>query len=167
MGDKTKWLLTLASGIAGVITLGNFVYGFLVEIKALTGLNVMGITSPFRFIAFIILESFLAYGLGWCIAYLSQKGDGLPETWVLVTALVSSWTSLFNVQWMLLGPTPDELTFAYWFKFLLLTICAVLISVQFIQYHCKNGGKDDAVETLSLLQIACFVGMYFTFLFWL
>jgi len=167
MSEKTKWLLTLASGIAGVITIGNLAYSFLVEIKVLTGLNVMDITSPFRFILFIILESFLAYGLGWCIVYFSQKGDGLPETWTLVSALVSSWTSLFNVQWMLLGSTPEELTFSYCSKLLFLAVCAMTIAIQFIGYHCKNRGKEGEVAELSWLQVACFAGMYLTFLFWL
>lgn len=174
MSDKTKWL-TFVSGVAGVITIGNLGYNFLVEIKAFTGLNVMDITPPFRFIAFIILESFLAYGLGWLLAYLSEKGEGLPETWIWVTTLVSSWASLFNVQWMLIGPTPDKLTGdyfffgfnAYVFQFLFFTVCATGIAVQFISYHCKNSGKESKINDLTNYQLGSFVVMYFAFLIWL
>ncbi|EOC7934805.1 hypothetical protein ACI8HB_003629, partial [Vibrio cholerae] len=96
--------------LASIITIVNFIWT-LMAFNAHQGIPSAAIPVGSVAIGIILacfLESFLAAAFGYAIVYMNSKGKGLPYLLSIVLMLLSAWTSLFNIQWLVLGSAPDS-----------------------------------------------------------
>lgn len=90
--------------IASIITIINFLYSLII-VNSSTQNPIPPIPSqalPIGLIIIALLETFLSAGFGWLIVKFAEKGHGIPFILVIVVALVSAWTTMFNIQWLII-----------------------------------------------------------------
>lgn len=64
---------------------------------------------PLRVLLWLFLEASLAYIFGWAMARLFTPGRGFPVVILAAAGLLAGWTSLLNIQWIMLQSRPHTL----------------------------------------------------------
>lgn len=171
---ESKTISALASWITivtGIIALGNFGFSLFHTVPGVS-LNIPtfpNIILPFRLVTFILLETALGYAFGWALVKSESFGHGVPMILVWVIGIISAWTSMFNVQWMLTGGTPAEFSFlsVYTIWFGLLSLLALILAIYLIYLHVKANLalQGDEGPASAYIQGGCFAVMFFIFLY--
>ena len=152
--------------VTGIIALCNFgysisqgVYGEVISVP-----DVPLITLPFRIIIFIILETALAYAFGYMLIKIEAYGHGVPAVTLWLVSLISAWTSLFNVQWLISGAVPlnNQFFSLYTLWFFVLSGLASFIAVYFISTHSNEYKKWTRAKDAQLVS---FIVMFFMYLY--
>lgn len=134
--------------IAGIIGIFNFIYSVSF---GLPGPQMVMPTIPnvdllIRILFLFLLESALAYSFGYILTKINKMGkvlpgEGLPLILLILVALLSAWTSLFNIQWFLIGPPPifSEIASSksklYISKFFIFGLLTYIWAIYFIAFH--------------------------------
>lgn len=154
--EELKQPLTL---LAGIITIFNFIYSLRFITHANIEITGFPISSfPIRMIFFFLLEGLLAYGFGWLIAKLYISGVGLYAFFAFIVELISAWTSIFNVQWIILCSAPSDAGKAV--LLILFTFVAFLIACFFIEDHIyENDPLSKSDLSALIFQCIAFIIM--------
>ena len=167
-----KALNTIANVVTistGIFAIGNFVYSLSHSFvgATITIPSIPSITLPFRLVALLITETILAYAFGWCLLKVEDRGRGIPMIMIWVVSLISAWTSLFNVQWLVIGETPMPFEFngPYTLWFAILSTITLIIAIYLINVH--NSMRTEPLENPAcpFVQSVCFLIMFFIFLY--
>lgn len=131
--------------ISGIITFLNLAVSikFNLKLPDIVFPNLFRIDFPFRLIAFLFLEGVLAHIFGSLLIYIENLGPGLAKIILSITGLLSAWTSIFNIQWILIGIKPEiDPEQIYFAKLMGGTLLAYISAIYFIVVH----GKQRYVE---------------------
>ena len=150
---RTERLINFA---ASVITLASFAYS-LRNVGALFGASTVTLgppslpfrAFPMRLIAISLVQGATAYGFATLAHRFAVLGPGFGRVLLFVAGLIAGWTSLFNVQWLLLGPLPARGTLSgfwpvsrAWLPFAI--VAATLALIQWYFVNVKFGGPPNA-----------------------
>lgn len=155
--------------VTGVVALANFIYSLTHGMYG-TEIGVPeipAITLPFRLVALIMLETALAYAFGWLLVKTEDMGHGVPMIMLWVVSMISSWTSLFNIQWLTIGGLPQGYEFltVYTFWFALLSAIMAGIAIYFIYNHTKQMNLESEAPASPWIQGFMFFVMFFIYLY--
>ncbi|NHO68572.1 hypothetical protein G8770_23720 [Aestuariicella hydrocarbonica] len=98
------------------------------------------------------LEACLAAAFGWLIVLASSKGRGLPFLLSIAVMLVSAWTSLFNIQWLILGRAPETGADVAWLGVIGAVFCGFalyLIDDHVDKFKIKFSSVNDFVHSIN------------------
>lgn len=146
----TSKMADLITIITAAIAIGNFIYTISHGIagQTINPPTVPSVTIPFRFVAFLLLETALAYAFGWMMIKLAKQGRGVPIIMIWIISIISAWTSLFNIQWLILGSNEvPEISIPYSAWLLILSVIAYVLAIYFVDIHSNN--QDTPTETDS------------------
>lgn len=148
---KSVQLERLTNFAASVITLASFAYS-LRQIGALFGSSTVTLgppalpfrAFPLRLIAISLVQGATAYGFATLTHRIAALGPGFGRVLLFVAWLIAGWTSLFNAQWLLLGPLPAReglsgiwIASRAWLPFA--GVAAILVLVQWYFVTVKFG----------------------------
>ena len=146
--------------VASLITLANFLYSIIgTDFREFNVPEFPISFTSMQFILFVILESILASAFGFMFLVLAKLGHGMPFIAMWIVGLLSAWTSIFNVQWMIVGGVP--MSVAEWSVFVLCTMVAVMIAAYMIFAHFDD---DDDSRTFDFPETASMQGFCFLIL---
>jgi len=161
--------LNTISLIASIITVINFALSIALSFEGLTFDLLPTIAASFetrplffRIIVFLLLEVFISYIFVKIYLFIVEKGQqGDPLSFILKVVLLmcSAWTTLFNVQWLILSYFTDR---GAWIVFLILAT----VAANFIwTYWYKNETKEEEDKQLKPSKVfflhALFIGIVF------
>ncbi len=129
--------------IASIITIINFIYSLFVITEKVTmpHLPFSSQGLPMSFIFIVFLEIFLASGFGYILVKFAEKGHGIPFMLFITVALISAWTTMFNIQWIIIkGPLN---TFVTIFTLVILSVLFCGLACYFIVIHSKDKQHID------------------------
>ena len=173
----TASYLTIPSAL---ITIANFILSITSgwAFKPVFELPFPAITSPLKLVAFVLLEAALAYAFGRLIIWLTGLGQGLPIIFLFTFCFLSAWTSLFNVQWIVVSDSPtvifDKNQGAHiWFitRIFVFSVLACLVAVYFIVLHGEDwivkpySGLQERTRNAYTVQVAMYLLIFFIFAF--
>jgi hypothetical protein len=145
---------------AAIITIANFVRA-LASFSLTKASNAVIVTIPIGYlplqlILFLAIEFTLSYTFAIVIVYLMARGQKeenpvliLP---LIIITLISAWTSIFNLQWLLIGPF--EITFWYIIKYIIGVVFVNAVAAGMVVIRELKIGEDyigDGDEGLSWL----------------
>lgn len=114
-GKRKGWpILSIASKLiyllAAAITLANAVFSIL-SIRSVFDMadNLPALPVhelPLRIIFCIFLQGCIGWIFGRIMAVLLFKGHGLNIIIIIISALIASWASLINIEWIILQTSP-------------------------------------------------------------
>ncbi len=116
---------------------------------------------PFQVMLLLLLQSLLADSAGWAIAELAKKG-GTHTVLMLSIGILIAWTSLFNIQWILLGKIAQSVH--YFVVFIACSIIALAISVYFIDHHWRLATNHHCSKTTMRIMDAAVYWQVFVFI---
>ena len=166
--QETKQLI---NWLASIVTIGNFLWS-LNAVNSTGGIPLEGVPIgrvEMGLIASFTLEAFLATAFGWVIVYASSRGRGLPFLLALVAMLISAWTSLFNIQWLVLGHAANSTNEVVLMGLIAAFFCGFacyLIDCHIDTFKLKFGSVNEFINSINeagrlyLWQIFCFVVMF-------
>ncbi len=176
IGSNFERVLTLLASVLGIV---NFAISFG---PLLPGTNPVPPQFPadnpmILMLTFILLEAALAHAFGYLMVNVRARGDGFPYILMIVFALISAWTSMFNIQWIFLGPPPvfpplRQITMAgvstlikweswYIMKFLLLVAAALWNAIYFIDVHTKRlRSRAEGARAWQVIWFIAATGIY-------
>lgn len=155
--------------VTGIIALWNFGYSLTHGMYgvSITVPEIPAITLPFRLIILILLETALAYAFGWLLIKTEDMGHGVPMIMAWIVCIISAWTSLFNIQWLIVGGIPSDFDFntVYTFWFAVLSIVTLIIAIYFIYDHAKQSDNLGEDRSSPWIQGIVFFVMFFIYLY--
>ncbi|MEH6385766.1 MAG: hypothetical protein V7780_14245 [Colwellia sp.] len=156
--------------IASIVTILNFGWS-LFAFNSIGGIPKQGVPIGSIEIGLIVsctLETCLAAAFGWLIVFTSSKGRGLPFLLSIAVMLISAWTSLFNIQWLILGRSPETGADVAWLGVVSLVFCGFalyLIDDHVDKFKIKFSSVNEFIESFDVFslyvwQVISFVVMY-------
>ena len=123
---------------AAIITIGNFIYSLGIVTEQVTtpipSLPIQGL--PLGFILIMFLETLLAAGFGYILVKFAEKGHGIPFMLFITIALISAWTTMFNIQWLIIQGSANSFGSGVVLAILSGIFCG--LACYFITIHAKE-----------------------------
>ncbi len=120
--------------VASLVTLGTFLLSMFYPLGRAIEMPFFPVDPiPLRIIILILMEAALALVFGWILIHLTTRGHGIAVPLVVSASLLSAWTSLFNIQWVLLRNSPQDS--ADHMILIAAGLVALVIAIYFIWWH--------------------------------
>ena len=130
--------------IASAIAIANFIFslfkffaGSSLDANLSVILEFPGEYLSLQILIFLFLEIILAYTFGLGAIVILTKNDLSAIPVFVFILLFSAWTSIFNIQWLILGFSVEE-TNLYFLKFIILCIIANTIATIYLKNHAEK-----------------------------
>jgi hypothetical protein len=128
---------------AAIITIGNFIYSLSIVTEQITtpipAFPIQGL--PLGFILIMFLETLLASGFGYILVKFAEKGHGIPFMLFITVALISAWTTMFNIQWLIIQGSANSFGLGVMLAVLSAVFCG--LACYFILIHSKDKKHID------------------------